>query len=314
MNIFCRDFKDVTAEERARLERCFRGVDHRGAGYTFLAYYVWRDCYLMNWEFIDGYLCVAGDSLETGGADATMAFPLPESGVYEPEKLRAVILECRRRFEEAGVPFRIVSIPAHFLCILEEAFPEGLETYHNLDYDEYVYAKDKLIDLSGRALHKKKNHLNFFLRNYEYEAVPLTRADKPEVLALTTEIKTVKEEDPEEVFSLESEYAAISRLMDLVEDPHIYSVGIRIGGRLQAFALGERLNATTAVEHFEKANDDYRGLYQMVCRAFCEGLPEEIVFVNREEDMGLPNLRQAKEALKPDHMEIRYMALFSEGK
>jgi hypothetical protein len=40
-------------------------------------------------------------------------------------------------------------------------------------------------------------------------------------------------------------------------------------------------------------------------------LSEETVFVNREEDMGLPNLRQAKEALAPCRMEERYTWLLS---
>ena len=65
-----------------------------------------------------------------------------------------------------------------------------------------------------------------------------------------------------------------------------------------------------AAEHFEKADDDYRGLYQVICSEFCKRLPEEIVYVNREEDMGLENLRKAKEALRPDHKEVKYGGCF----
>ena len=70
------------------------------------------------------------------------------------------------------------------------------------------------------------------------------------------------------------------------------------------------MSEDTAVEHFEKANDDFRGLYQAICSEFCKNLPEEIVYLNREEDMGLENLRHAKEALKPDHMEEKYSGCF----
>ena len=72
------------------------------------------------------------------------------------------------------------------------------------------------------------------------------------------------------------------------------------------------MTVDTAAEHFEKANSAFRGLYQLVCREFCLTLPEEVIYVNREEDMGLPNLRQAKEALKPDHMAERYIAVLKE--
>ena len=90
----------------------------------------------------------------------------------------------------------------------------------------------------------------------------------------------------------------------------IYSVALSIDDRIVGIALGERLNDNTAVEHFEKASDEYRGLYQVLCSEFCKVLPEEIVYVNREEDMGLDNLRQAKEALKPDHMEEKLTCSF----
>ena len=41
---------------------------------------------------------------------------------------------------------------------------------------------------------------------------------------------------------------------------------------------------------------------------FCKHLPYEVVYVNREEDMGLENLRKAKESYKPHHMAEKYSA------
>ena len=112
--------------------------------------------------------------------------------------------------------------------------------------------------------------------------------------------------DPEEVDDLEGEYDAIVEMLNHIDDSDVYSVAIFINGHLEAYAIGERLSRDTAAEHFEKANGAYRGLYQLVCREFCLSLPEEVIYVNREEDMGLPNLRQAKEALKPERMEEKY--------
>ena len=131
-----------------------------------------------------------------------------------------------------------------------------------------------------------------------------------EVMALSDEIKDIKEMNPAEIDSLEHEHSAIKELIKLTNEENVYSVAIYVKGKLEAFALGERLSEKVAVEHFEKANDNYRGLYQLVCSEFCKSLPEEIEFVNREEDMGLENLRQAKEALKPEYMEEKYSAIF----
>lgn len=342
MSVFVNELSSVTPGGMELLRKFFRGYDYRGANYTFIANYIWRDSYCLSWEIIDGYLCMAGSICredDEEGDFTFMAMPLIMSAEdaksvdefyrseYEPESLRRVILECRDRFENKGKSFVFTSIPGHMLDILREAFPgEGeIEFDHGRDYDEYVYLKEKLIDLSGRALHKKKNHLNYFLRNFEYEVKEIREVDREDILALAAEIRDYKAQDEDETEDIENEYEAIEQMLNILftpvsetgelrpcgsgpDDCPIHGVGIYINGKLEAFAMGEVITDTYAAEHFEKANDSFRGLYQLVCREYCKQLPESVIYVNREEDMGLPGLRQAKEALKPEYMEERYAA------
>lgn len=313
MTIFSHSFDDPTKEEREILERFFKGFDYRGAGYTYIANYIWRTTYCLCWEEIEGYICMAGADCISETTDAVIAMPLTENGTYDRDRLRRAVLECKRRFEERKLPFTITLIPEHMVPFLEEAFPGELSFTHEENDDEYVYLKEKLIDLPGRALHKKKNHLNYFLRSFEYEAKPVTSDMKDEIFALTKKLYAGSETDEDERESLICESEAIEQIMDFVDEENVYSTAIYINGELQAFAIGERLSEDTAVEHFEKANDEFRGLYQLVCREFCRTLPEEVIYVNREEDMGLPNLRKAKEALRPERMEKKYNACFKQA-
>ena len=52
------------------------------------------------------------------------------------------------------------------------------------DYDDYIYDAQKLMSLSGKKYHKKKNHLNAFKKEYEgrYEFRLLDCADRQEIL------------------------------------------------------------------------------------------------------------------------------------
>lgn len=311
MKIFEHDFGNATAEERKLLDSYFRGYDYRGAEFTFLSIYVWRHEFSASWDIIEGYLCIAYDpSAESGRG--YMMIPLTCDGTYEPKKLRAAVEKCREIFAAKGYDLAIGLVPGHMRHFLEDAFPEEeIKWLHDVNNDQYVYEKEKLITLSGRALHKKKNHLNYFLRTYDFESKIVTESMKSDILDLVERLKEVKEADPDEIEDLEGETEAIENFLSHLGEPGVYSTAIFVGGKLEAFALGERLSGDTAVEHFEKADGVYRGLYQLVCREFCMALPDETVYVNREEDMGLANLRQAKEALAPCRMEERYTWLLS---
>lgn len=311
MNIFKHSFENMTKEDAEVLGEYFDGFDYRGAGYTFLSNYIWRNTYCLCWEVIGDYLCLAGaDCMITDKPNAIISMPMTRNGAYDPAGLRETVLEAKRRFEARNIPFSIVLVPGHMVQYLEEAFPGQMTFVHDRDNDEYVYLKDKLITLSGRALHKKKNHMNYFLKNYGYTAEPITRDMEEEIMEFTARSRENKGYDADEMESLYMEEEAIREILQLIDRPKIYSVAVRVNGVLQGFAIGELINGDTAAEHFEKANEDYRGLYQVVCSEFCKMLPENIVYVNREEDMGLENLRQAKEALKPNHMEEKYSGCF----
>ena len=315
IEVFSNRLRDASKADAELIKEYSRGYEYRGATYTFLANYLWKNDYEISWEVINGYLCMASIFSEDAddGEDepsGLIAMPMTKTGNYDAKTLGETLKECKSRFEKHGMDFNIFLVPEHMKSLLKEAVESvGLaetgkvEFYHSDDYDEYVYEKEKLISLSGRNLHKKKNHLNYFLKTYKYEAKPLSKEMLPEILRITEIVRADRERSDEEVHSLASEKNAIKEAMNFLDDEDVYSVGVYIDGVLQAYAIGEYISEDTAVEHFEKANPEIRGLYQAVCSEFCKALPENICFVNREEDMGIENLRRAKQALRPHHME-----------
>jgi len=81
---------------------------------------------------------------------------------------------------------------------------------------------------------------------------------------------------------------------------------LRIDGKIQAFSLGELLNPEMAVIHIEKANTQYHGCYAMINQQFAEHCWKDVPYINREEDMGIPGLRQAKRSYHPVKMVEKY--------
>jgi len=68
---------------------------------------------------------------------------------------------------------------------------------------------------------------------------------------------------------------------------------------VHAVTLGEALNPETFVIHVEKANGALIGIYQAINQAFAAAAAAPYPYVNREQDVGVPGLRKAKESYHP---------------
>ena len=87
-------------------------------------------------------------------------------------------------------------------------------------------------------------------------------------------------------------------------------------GRLIGFTIGEVISSDTFDVHFEKAYASIPGAYPMVCREFARQIMADhpnIVYLNREDDMGSEGLRRAKESYQPTVLLEKYVADWKEN-
>ena len=168
------------------------------------------------------------------------------------------------------------------------------------DNDDYVYRVEALAELAGRHYSKKRNKIKQCLNKHDCEYVPIT----PELIAEceTMQENWCKSRDCGRNPGLCNEANAIAECFAHYEEFNLLGGAVRVDGTIQAFAIAEGLHPGTAVWHFEKAMADIPGLGQLINQWFSKyGLPG-FEFVNREQDLGVPGLRQAKKSYFPDHM------------
>jgi hypothetical protein len=77
---------------------------------------------------------------------------------------------------------------------------------------------------------------------------------------------------------------------------------IRISGNIEALVVYEKMSPDTAVVHYEKGSPYFDGIYKAINMETAKILQKDFKFINREEDMGIPGLRQAKMSYRPHHM------------
>ena len=110
--------------------------------------------------------------------------------------------------------------------------------------------------------------------------------------------------------SLRCEQCAIHEAIDNFEALGLRGGAIRVNGKIEAFSFGKKINDDTAVLHVEKANPDIRGIYAAINKEFAEHAWGDVVYLNREEDMGHEGLRTAKESYHPEFMIKKYSSVF----
>ena len=99
-----------------------------------------------------------------------------------------------------------------------------------------------------------------------------------------------------------NEFVAIKELLHNFRRLDVEGTCVHIEKKIVGFAIGERLNDDTYVEHFEKGDINYKGVYQFVFNEFSKRIPERFKFINREQDLGVEGLRKAKESYSPVKM------------
>ena len=291
----------ITIDNREILEEYLNGYEYKTSGLSFSAQYMWRDINMFSWDIIGDYMCISGIShleLEDGIILPFMFPPLTRTGEYDKDSLRETIFRAKEHFEKKGQPFSLRLVPFHLMEIIKEACPEMVFRDDRPNYD-YIYLTQDLIDLRGRAYHSKKNHLNYFLRTYDYEYIEMTSDMADDAMKFIAEFNARKEVPEHEMEMLRMEEQAMEDVFRNLEKVGYSAGAILIDGKIEAIAIGGQLGRNTITEHVEKANVNYRGLYQAINNEFCRNVASKAKYINREEDMGIPNLRKAKLSYKP---------------
>lgn len=166
---------------------------------------------------------------------------------------------------------------------------------------DYVYKIEDLVNLKGDAYHGKRN----FVRRFEKlnpHVRRLTQNDALDCLHIQEEWLETQHGNP----SAKEDSTSFLKASEYKETFPLHGIGVFLQKQLVAFAIGEPLNNTTFVDHFEKALPHHPGAYQFLLHEFAKFIPSKYKFLNREQDLGIPGLRKSKESWHPAFIQKKY--------
>ena len=193
---------------------------------------------------------------------------------------------------------RYIRVPGSLALLWKNALGDRLSLVQARDHWDYLYALQDLRDLKGNKYHKKKNHLNQFLKQYEFEYRPLDTECVEQALDLQDQWCQWRECDDSPALIAENE--AVARVLTNWDRiPGLVGGSLSVGGQMIAYTVAEPLARDTLVIHFEKGKPEYRGVYQAMSQLFLADQGKGYALVNREQDLGDAGLRQAKLSYHP---------------
>ena len=219
--------------------------------------------------------------------------------------LDAIIHDAATR----GIPCRLTGLNEQDRQLLDALYPDRFCCHHDRDSYDYVYAVTDLATLAGKKFQKKRNHLNRFRQNHPDAVVtPITGENVHRAVALAEKWYALRlESDPHADFQLEQ--AALSAAFKHREVLGLEGLILTCDGVDVAFTMGSRLSEDTFDIHFEKALDIADGAYPAINNHFANYLQAkypELLYLNREDDMGLEGLRKAKLSYNPHHLVEKF--------
>ncbi|MCL1821127.1 MAG: phosphatidylglycerol lysyltransferase domain-containing protein [Oscillospiraceae bacterium] len=231
-------------------------------------------------------------------------FPLSREPMND-ETMDYALSLMRWDADERGKPLvigHIIEEQAEFLR------DRSFDIKENRDYADYLYNASDLLELSGRKYHAKRNYIARFQREYNWRYEDITNDNLNDVWDFQE--RWCRKNNCEENVSLQEEATSIALMLYNLENLKAKGGLLKVDDKVVAFTVASRVGYDTLEVHIEKADYDVVGSYPMINREFLRhNLTPDIKYINREEDLGLENLKKAKMSYNPCRLLMKYTAV-----
>lgn len=202
--------------------------------------------------------------------------------------------------------------PCRF-CLLTETDAALLQQLRPGAYDyttdpgdaDYIYHRSDLAELPGTMFHKKRNHIARFCRQYtNWHFEPLSDATSDDARRVAEQWYAAREQDSP---ALLHEQSAIRTALARLHELSLTGGVLYVDRKAVAMTLASFISPDTADIHYEKCLPAFRDAYPIINREMARSL--SCPFINREEDLNQPGLRQAKLSYRPALLLRKFNAI-----
>lgn len=288
------EFRPLQWQDKEIFTRYYSDSPVHYAEYSFFCLWAWRHAYPIEIAFSKQNLLW----FRSGGT-------IP--GIFGPiGNWRDININWDDELSQFDSGSIIYDVPGDLCKILESR--ENIRLTKDRDQHEYIYACKDLIALKGKAFAHKRNRVRAFLDGYEWDYFPIKREDFDSLMEFQEKWRIHRDAtlNQDEAASLLDEDEAIKEALNHWDEFNFIGGLIKVNDNIIAYTIAQELDTQNLDVCFEKAFAEYAGSYQAINYLFLKNLPKTYLYINREEDMGEPGLREAKLSYNPVMMLEKY--------
>ncbi len=299
------DFKEINVADRALIEHHLRLSNPCVCDFAMHSLFCWRHTYPAYQCVMDGFLVLRLDVEATG----EYAYSRPYGEGDFSHIIPHVLDDAAARGETA----RWFALDDDAIQVIRTMLPHYGIAYHR-GFSDYVYSAGALQSLAGKKYQPKRNHLHQFMASYDYRYETLSPAHFPDCVSLLAlwqqqYLAHCGLVDDNTLSGLRGESSCIREAFTHYEALGFYGGVLYVGSQLVAFTYGSAISDDTFCTHVEKADENHVGAFTAINQLFAQHLPSRYQYVNRENDMSIQGLRQAKESYHPLFLRHKLLAL-----
>lgn len=294
-------FRDIEVGDYDKIQRYCDLFGENSCQHSFINMFTLNEKYGSQYCEENGFLYVLRSGL-CGEGFRTYLFPMGDG-----DRRGAVqrLLEDAHSYR-AKVRFQTVTEEKRDW--LGREFPDIFQSHEVRDYAEYIHLSSNLANLPGRKFSQKRSDARTMRRLYEgrMEEVPLDREHFDEVLDFERKWLAASQET-HDAEALMLEYREIEKQLANFETLRISGLILRIDGAIQGFVYGAPISGNCYDVLIEKGNREIPHIYRVLHQDIVRMCAMDYMYINREEDVGVPGLRASKLSYKPDILLTKYI-------
>ncbi|EQB87487.1 hypothetical protein J2Z44_000514 [Clostridium punense] len=290
-------FKNLTIEDKNIIKPYITPYKFNTCEFSFATLVIWSRACNIEYTIEEGVLIIKKK-------DYHGKSHLVQLLGYDKNSLKPIVETLKEEKKTTGLDYLFKEVEWNFVQDLIQVYGDQVIYEEDRDNFDYIYESNSLITMTGKVLHKKRNHFNKFDKGYNH------RLEIINSLEVREDCKRVAKiwHDSYGIYDKLTDYEleAINQVLDHWDLLDLKGVAVYVDNNIAGFSIGEIVNEEMAIIHFEKGDKDYSGVFAFINQKSTEMLYSDIPYINREDDMGLPGLRIAKMSYGPVKLEKKY--------